>query len=76
MQLRKVLSGLEYKLISGDLDTEITSVEFDSRKVIPGSLFVCVCGFTVDGHTFASKAIEQGASAIVADSRREGFSEE
>lgn len=76
MQLRKVLSGLEYKLISGDLDTEITSVEFDSRKVISGSLFVCVCGFTVDGHTFASKAIEQGASAIVADSRREGFSEE
>ena len=76
MQLRKVLSGLEYKLISGDLDTEITSVEFDSRKIIPGSLFVCVCGFTVDGHTFASKAIEQGASAIVADSRREGFSEE
>ena len=76
MQLRKVLSGLEYKLISGDLDTEITSVEFDSRKVIPGSLFVCVCGFTVDGHTFASKAIELGASAIVADSRRKGFSEE
>lgn len=76
MQLRKVLSGTDYKLISGDLNTEITSVEFDSRKVIPGSLFVCVCGFTVDGHAFASKAFEQGASAIVVDSRREGFSEE
>ena len=70
MQLRKVLSGLEYKLISGDLDTEITSVEFDSRKIIPGSLFVCVCGFTVDCHTFASKAFALGASALFVDRRR------
>ena len=76
MQLRNVLSGIEYNLISGDLDKEITSVEFDSRKVITGSLFVCVKGFTVDGHTFAAKAAEQGASAIVVDSRREGFSED
>lgn len=76
MQLRNVLSGIEYNLISGDLDKEIASVEFDSRKVISGSLFVCVKGFTVDGHTFASKAALQGASAIVVDSRRKGFPED
>ena len=76
MKLREVLSGIEFKLVSGDLDKEITSVEFDSRKVIEGSLFVCVRGFTVDGHTFASKACEQGASGILVDSSREGFPEE
>ena len=73
MELEKVLKDIEYRLISGDLDKEITSVEYDSRKVTTGSLFVCVKGFTVDGHTFAATAAEQGASAIVVDSVREGF---
>ena len=73
MKLLEVLKGIEYKLISGDLDKEVTSVEYDSRKVTEGSLFLCVQGFTVDGHAFASKAAEQGASVIVADSTRTGF---
>ncbi len=73
MELEKVLKDIEYRLISGDLDKVITSVEYDSRKVTSGSLFVCVKGFTVDGHTFAATAAEQGASAIVVDSVREGF---
>lgn len=75
MKLLIVLNGIEYKLVSGDLDKEITSVEYDSRKVSSGSLFVCVKGFTVDGHTFAGKAAAQGASAIVVDSIRTGFPE-
>ncbi len=76
MKLLEVLNGIEYKLISGDLDKEVTSVEYDSRKVTEGSLFLCVQGFTVDGHAFASKAAEQGASVIVADSTRTGFPDE
>ena len=71
MQLRSVLKDIDHKLISGDPDKEITSVEFDSRKVTAGSLFVCVKGLTVDGHAFAGKAAEQGAAAIVVDSSRE-----
>lgn len=71
MQLRSVLKDIDHKLISGDPDKEITSVEFDSRKVTAGSLFVCVKGFTVDGHAFAGKAAEQGVAAIVIDSARE-----
>ena len=58
MLLLNVLNNIDYKLISGDPNKEITSVEYDSRKVAVGSLFVCVQGFTVDGHTFASKACE------------------
>lgn len=73
MLLLNVLKDIDYKLISGDLNKEITSVEYDSRKVSVGSLFVCVKGFTVDGHSFASKACEKDASAIVVDSSREGF---
>ena len=61
MLLSNVLDNIDYKLISGDPNKEITSVEYDSRKVAVGSLFVCVQGFTVDGHTFASKACEKDA---------------
>lgn len=39
----------------------------DSREVKKGSLFVCVKGYTVDGHDFAQKAVENGAAAIVAE---------
>ena len=76
MLLQDVVKDIEYKLISGDLEKDITSVEFDSRKVSEGSLFVCVQGFTVDGHSFAQKALEQGAAAIAVDSTRTGFAED
>ncbi|GGK15655.1 UDP-N-acetylmuramoyl-L-alanyl-D-glutamate--2,6-diaminopimelate ligase [Caldalkalibacillus thermarum] len=45
---------------------EISSIELDSRQVKPGSLFVCIPGFQVDGHQFVSQAIERGAVAILA----------
>jgi len=77
MKLPEVLKDTEYTLLYGDLDKEVTSVEYDSRKVTEGALFVCVIGFTVDGHSFASKAVSQGATVIVADSRRDSsFDEE
>lgn len=43
---------------------EITSVEFDSRLVTPGSLFVPLKGET-DGHSYIDKAIENGAVAAL-----------
>ena len=76
MRLPAVLENIEYRLISGDLDKEVASVEYDSRKVSSGSVFVCVKGFNVDGHTFAVKAAEQGASVLVVDSSREDFPDE
>ena len=48
-------------------DTEIESIEQDSRQVKAGSLFVAVRGTNVDGHSFIAKAIESGATAIVCD---------
>jgi UDP-N-acetylmuramoyl-L-alanyl-D-glutamate--2,6-diaminopimelate ligase len=76
MRLVDVLKDTDFRLIAGDLEREIASVEYDSRKAGSGSLFVCVRGFTVDGHSFAEKAAEQGASALAVDSRREGFPDE
>ena len=76
MKLQEVLNNIDFQVISGDLNKEITSVEYDSRKVAIGSLFVCVQGFTVDGHSFASMAAEKGASAIVVDKNRTCLSDD
>src|SRR5439155_21752588 len=42
------------------------SVEFDSRKLGPGGLFVAMPGANVDGHSFATQAIQAGAVAVLA----------
>lgn len=63
----ELLEGLPHRFIAGDPHAEVTSVVFDSRKVKPGSLFVCVKGFVTDGHDYLSSAIERGAVAILID---------
>lgn len=45
----------------------ITSIEFDSRKVAKGSLFVATCGTLTDGHKYIDKAIENGAKIVVCE---------
>ena len=57
----------EYTLVTGQIPETTASVEFDSRKVIPGSVFVAVKGFNSDGHSFIKPALEKGASVIVVD---------
>ena len=48
-------------------DREIVSVEYDSRKVVPGSLFCCMRGEVTDGHRYAGKAVESGAAALICE---------
>ncbi|MGF7533302.1 UDP-N-acetylmuramoyl-L-alanyl-D-glutamate--2,6-diaminopimelate ligase [Bacillus mexicanus] len=68
MKLTKLLTYLTTEpSVNDSQDPEITSIEMDSREVKEGSLFVCVKGYTVDGHDFAQKAVESGAAAIVAE---------
>lgn len=51
--------------IVGQADTLIQGLESDSRKVVPGQLFFCLPGHTVDGQQYASQAKENGAVALV-----------
>jgi UDP-N-acetylmuramoyl-L-alanyl-D-glutamate--2,6-diaminopimelate ligase len=48
-------------------DPEVTDVSSDSRRCRPGTLFVAVPGFHVDGHAFAAEAVRAGAVAVVAE---------
>ena len=63
--LQDILYRSRTKEITGSLNRQITTVAFDSRKVVEGSLFVAVKGTQVDGHDFIRKAIDKGAVAIV-----------
>ena len=48
----------------GHLDPEINNIEFDSRRVTPGTLFFALKGIHTDGHKYIDKAIELGAKAV------------
>ena len=56
MLLSEILGSEEYRVISGSVSCNITSVEYDSRKIQSGSLFVAIIGFTSDGHGFPLSA--------------------
>ncbi len=49
-------------------ETSVTSVEYDSRRVREGSLFVAVRGFVTDGHRYVAGAAERGAAAALVES--------
>ena len=48
-------------------NTVITGIATDSRKVIPGDLFIALNGLTVDGRDYINDAVERGAIAVLAD---------
>ncbi len=67
IKLKQLLEGIEYEQIQGDRELEITSVEFDSRKIQEGCLFLCIKGANFDGHRAALEAVEKGAKALVVE---------
>src|SRR5690625_5836308 len=69
MKLTELLSSLPfYEITTPQLDDmEINRIQMDHRKIQTGDLFVCINGYTVDGHDFAEQAIENGAHIILAE---------
>jgi UDP-N-acetylmuramoyl-L-alanyl-D-glutamate--2,6-diaminopimelate ligase len=65
--LRKLVSVLPSKRVSGDLDLKIKKIEYDSRQIKPGDLFVAVSGFSDDGHQYIHSAVKNGAVAVMAE---------
>lgn len=67
MRFEELLSGAEVVRRAGP-NADVGGMEFDSRRVGPGSLFLAMQGGTTDGNRYIGKAVEQGAAAVVTDS--------
>jgi UDP-N-acetylmuramoyl-L-alanyl-D-glutamate--2,6-diaminopimelate ligase len=69
MTFQHLLDGAEVLSQSGD--PGVSGVEYDSRQVTPGCVFLAMRGETSDGNRFIDQAIQAGAVAIVTDSAAE-----
>ncbi len=67
MLVRELIVDLNYILVKGNAETEISGIQFDSRKVVKNTMFVATKGTAVDGHDFIKSAIQMGAVAIVCE---------
>ena len=67
MILSELIQAIEPLQVIGKTDVNVHAIQFDSRKVEAGDLFVAQAGTAVDGHTFIPSCVEKGASVIVLD---------
>ena len=67
MNSKELLTAIPHHQIKGALPENIKHLTIDSRDIKADSMFVCIAGYTVDGHDFAQQAADQGASIIVAE---------
>ena len=68
MTFLDLLDGVEILASSGN--PQVTGVEYDSRQVKPGDIFVAMKGESSDGNRFIEQAIAAGAVAVITDSDR------
>ena len=67
MRLDKLLERLDYEVLQGTDQTEVTTLINDSRKAEKGSVFVCISGAVSDGHSYAADVAAKGAAALVVE---------
>ena len=70
MRLDRVIKDSGCVAMKGCGHIEVSSVCDDSRKVVHGSLFVAVKGYTVDGHEYISRAIGKAQGSLSMKTRR------
>ncbi|MDB2327713.1 UDP-N-acetylmuramoyl-L-alanyl-D-glutamate--2,6-diaminopimelate ligase [Flavobacteriaceae bacterium] len=66
-KLQDILYGVTIDKIIGSTALKIDSIDFDSRKITKGALFIAQKGAVVDGHDYIHQAIEKGAIAIICE---------
>lgn len=65
--LHELIEESSVRSVRGDVTTEVAGIAYDSRSVQPGQLFVCIRGFSTDGHEYAAQALARGACGLVCE---------
>ena len=65
--LREILYKVEINSVFGNTSLSINKIEFDSRLISDGDMYIAITGVNVDGHSFISQAIQNGANCIVCE---------
>ena len=68
MTISELIVGISVKEVKGEVNQAVSAIHFDSRKVVPGSVFVAVGGRATDGHQFIDMAVDRGAVCVIAQS--------
>lgn len=66
-ELKDILYKVSITEVHGSTNIAVGQICFDSRKVLPGDVFVATRGVNADGHVFIEKALELGAVAVVCE---------
>lgn len=67
MKLAKLLEKIEYTVVAGSVDTSVSTLVYDSRRVEADSVFVCISGTVRDAHEFIPEVVQKGAAAVVVE---------
>lgn len=67
MKLKRIMRGINYSLIKGELDKEIRKIKYDSRKIDSNDLFVSIPGILDNGDNYIDEAIKNGAKVIITE---------
>lgn len=67
VQLKDILYKVTINAVFGSTSIDINAIQFDSRKISIGDVFVAIKGVNVDGHKFIETSIANGAVAIVCE---------
>ncbi|SDW87054.1 UDP-N-acetylmuramoyl-L-alanyl-D-glutamate--2,6-diaminopimelate ligase [Paenibacillus sp. CF384] len=67
MRVEHLAALLLTSVLVGEGTVEVDGIETDSRRVLPGCVFICLRGHKVDGHAYAAEAVARGAIALVVE---------
>ena len=67
MLLKQLIEDMDYEVLAGRVDTEVTTLVYDSRKVEKGSVFVCISGSVRDANDFIPDVVAKGAAAVIVE---------
>ena len=67
MILTDILQNVILQKVVGNTEIQVNNIQFDSRKVEAGNVFVATRGTASDGHQFIPMAIEKGAVAVICE---------